>query len=324
MLQSESKSFSKTLLNRRFIFFGGKGGVGKTTLASTFAIYAANHGKKTLIISTDPAHSLADCMDQEIGSEIVAIRDVENLYALEIDAEKATKEYGNILTQQGFENELVSQFLGDDDLSSLSPPGMDETVAFMKLMEFIEVDDIQKDKYDLYVYDTAPTGHTLKLLGLPDLTSNWLYKMAMLRQRFSSALGSFKKIFGGKKENDPDLRETIEQIRSRIIKARSHLQNPEETEFVPITIPTLMSIWETERLIEALHQFQISVNFIIVNQLNPENDCDYCKIRHKQQSEVVSQLKELYEEELAIKEVEMSREEIRGISKLKFFEKMLD
>jgi len=91
----------------KFIFAGGKGGVGKTTIASTIAIHYAKTGKKTLVISTDPAHSLADCLDQEIGSDIVPVREVDNLWALEIDSEKATQEYGNLLVQQGFEESAL-------------------------------------------------------------------------------------------------------------------------------------------------------------------------------------------------------------------------
>ncbi|MHA1983698.1 MAG: ArsA family ATPase [Candidatus Hodarchaeales archaeon] len=298
----------------KFIFAGGKGGVGKTTIASTIAIHYAKNGEKTLVISTDPAHSLADCLDQEIGSEIVPVREIENLWALEIDSEKATQEYGNLLVQQGFEeSNLFSQFFGGDDLSSLSPPGADETVAFLKLLEFME----NPMDYDVIVYDTAPTGHTLKLLSLPELTSNWLYKMILLRKRLSSTLGSFKKIFGGGKSDSGEFKETIETLRKRIESARKQLQNSDITEFIPITIPTLMSIWETERLLQALKQYGIKTSSIIVNQVNPENiECDYCKLKNKQHLEIIKQLNELYQDEYLIHSIEMSKEEIRGIKKL--------
>lgn len=295
---------------------GGKGGVGKTTIASSIAIYHALKGLKTLVISTDPAHSLADCLDQEIGSEIVPVRKIKNLWALEIDSEKATQEYGNLLVQQGFDqSSIFSQFLGGDDISSLTPPGADETVAFLKLLEFIE----NPLEYEVIIYDTAPTGHTLKLLSLPELTSNWLFKIAMLRQKLSSTLGGIKKIFGGggKNVNTADMKQSIDVLRKRIESAREHLQNHEETEFIPITIPTLMSIWETERLLQALRQYGISAKTIIVNQVNPENDkCDFCKLKHKQHNSIIDQLKDLYSDEYRIHTIEMFKDEIRGIDNL--------
>lgn len=300
----------------RFIFAGGKGGVGKTTIASSIAIHHALKGLKTLVISTDPAHSLADCLDQEIGSEIVPVRKIENLWALEIDSEKATQQYGNLLVQQGFdESSIFSQFLGGDDISSLTPPGADETVAFLKLLEFIE----NPLEYEVIVYDTAPTGHTLKLLSLPELTSNWLYRMAMLRQKLSSTLGGIKKIFGsgGKNTNSADMKQTIDVLRKRIESAREHLQNHQETEFIPITIPTLMSIWETERLLQALRQYGINAKTIIVNQVNPKNDeCDYCKLKNKQHTTIIDQLKDLYSDEYNIHTIEMMKDEIRGTDNL--------
>ena len=115
------------ILQKSFIFLGGKGGVGKTSLAASLAIYAASQGIDTLIISTDPAHSLSDSLDQEIGSEEIAVNLVDNLYALEIDSEKAAAEYKVLLEASG-SSEMLNQFLGDDDISGLTPPGTDETV----------------------------------------------------------------------------------------------------------------------------------------------------------------------------------------------------
>ena len=113
------------------------------------------------------------------------------------------------------------------------------------------------------------------------------------------------------------MRNMLLTLRKRIESARKQLQNNEITEFIPITIPTLMSIWETERLLQALKQYGIKAHSIIVNQVNPENSvCDYCKLKHKQHIEIIEQLKELYSDEYFVHSIEMSKEEIRGLQKL--------
>ena len=308
----------------KFIFLGGKGGVGKTSASSAIALRYAQSGKKTLVISTDPAHSLSDCLDQEIGHDIVKVRKADNLWGLEIDTEQATREYGNLFFQQQGESEegkIVQQLLGGEDLSGLTPPGADETIAFLKIIEFIE----NPVDFEVVVFDTAPTGHTLKLLSLPELTSNWIYKMVKIRKRISSTMEGIKRIFGGSKEKRPDLEASIEEVKKRIEIARKHLQNPEETEFIPITIPTLMSVWETERLLEALKRYQIHVNHIVINQVNPPNPtCEYCTIRNKQQMSVIEEIKELYSDEYKIHIIEMQKQEIQGIEQLQEFAKYFD
>ena len=316
-MKKQDSPKKQDLLSKRFVFFGGKGGVGKTSIASALGVYAAKKGIKTLIISTDPAHSLADCLDQEIGGEIVQIRQVQNLWGLEIDTERATKEYGSLLMQTsagGDEGNLLKAVLGDD-ISGLNPPGADEAVAFLKLIEYIE-----KPTHDLLIFDTAPTGHTLKLLALPQMMDNWLFRMISLRQRMASSFKAIKRLFGGGQQEEGDLKTALEGIRSRVEKARLHLQNADETEFVPITIPTLMSIWETERLLQALREFKIHCGRILVNQVNPENDnCPYCQVRYKQQTLVISDFEDLYANEFRIRKILMSIEEIRGIARLEEF-----
>ena len=302
------------ILQKSFIFLGGKGGVGKTSLAASLAIYAASQGIDTLIISTDPAHSLSDSLDQEIGSEEIAVNLVDNLYALEIDSEKAAAEYKVLLEASG-SSEMLNQFLGDDDISGLTPPGTDETVAFAKVLEFIE-----NPSHELLIFDTAPTGHTLRLLSLPEVMDSWLYRIISLPNKIGSLFGGFKSIFSSKdkKNKAVDPQESLKQLQKRVKIAEKILTDPEQTEFIPVTIPTLMSIWETDRLIAALREYNISSKQIIVNQINPKNEtCTYCMKRHSQQWDLIKDFKELYEDEFAISTVEMFNMELRGIDMLK-------
>jgi arsenite-transporting ATPase len=302
------------LLKKSFIFLGGKGGVGKTSLASSLAIYAAKQGIDTLIISTDPAHSLADSLDQEIGSEEVQINNIDNLWALEIDSEKAAAEYKALLDASG-SSEVFNQFLGDDDdISGLTPPGTDETVAFAKVLEFME-----NPSHELLIFDTAPTGHTLRLLSLPEVMDSWLYKIISLPNKINNLFGGFKSLFGGKdkKNNSVDAQESLKQLQKRVKIAKEILTDPEKTEFIPITIPTLMSFWESDRLIAALREYNISSKRIIINQLNPKNEtCSFCLKRNSQQMELINDFKELYGEEFDIKTIEMLSNELRGVEML--------
>ena len=302
------------IFQKSFIFLGGKGGVGKTSLAASLAIYAASQGIDTLIISTDPAHSLSDSLDQEIGSEEIAVNLVDNLYALEIDSEKAAAEYKVLLEASG-SSEMLNQFLGDDDISGLTPPGTDETVAFAKVLEFIE-----NPTHQLLIFDTAPTGHTLRLLSLPEVMDSWLYRIISLPSKINNLFGGFKSLFSSKdkKNKAGDPQESLKQLQKRVKIAEKILTDPEQTEFIPVTIPTLMSIWETDRLIAALREYNISSRRIIINQINPKNEsCSFCMKRHSQQWDLIKDFKELYADDFSISTVEMFNEELRGINMLK-------
>ena len=301
------------LLNKSFIFLGGKGGVGKTSLASSLAIFAANQGIDTLIISTDPAHSLSDSLDQEIGSDEIPINTFDNLWALEIDSEKAAAEYKAMLDASG-SNEMFNQFLGEDDITGLTPPGTDETVAFAKVLEFIE-----NPTHELLIFDTAPTGHTLRLLSLPEVMDSWLYKLISLPNKLNSLFGGFKSLFGNKdKKKGQDPQESLKQLQKRVKIAQKLLTDPEKTEFIPVTIPTLMSIWETDRLIAALREYNIASKRIIINQINPKNEsCAFCMKRNSQQLELIEDFKQLYEDDFQIKTIEMFNTELRGAEMLK-------
>ncbi len=304
---------SNSLFNKHFLFFGGKGGVGKTTMAAATAIRAADLGHNTLLVSTDPAHSVSDSLDQKIGGDdYIKVNDVENLWAIELNTDQAMSTYSEMISQQdptGAFNEL----LGDGDPSSLSPPGTDETVAFIQLLEFI-----QNPEYDIVVFDTAPTGHTLKLLQLPELTQSWLFRLIKMRRRLGGLMGGFKSLFGGGSELDEqDAFDKLEELRDQVEIARTHLSNNEETEFVAVTIPTIMAIWETERLIRALFEVAFPITRIYINQLQPENpDCSYCKNRYTEQLKNIEKIKDLYDE-FDLHEIPSFEYEIRGVAHLR-------
>ena len=166
---------------------------------------------------------------------------MDNLWAMEIDSEKAAAEYKALLDASG-SSEMLNQFLGEDDISGLTPPGTDETVAFAKVLEFIE-----SPTHDLLIFYTAPTGHTLRLLSLPEVMDSWLYKIISLPNKINNLFGGFKSLFSGSKKDKPDPQESLKDLQKRVKIAEKLLTDPEKTEFIPVTNPTLMTIWETDR-----------------------------------------------------------------------------
>ncbi|MHA2366511.1 MAG: ArsA family ATPase [Candidatus Hodarchaeales archaeon] len=302
------------LLSKQFVFFGGKGGVGKTSFAASLAIFAADQGIDTLVLSTDPAHSLSDAFDQEIGSEEIPIRGVANLYAMEIDSDKAASEYKTLIQSQGTED-IFNQLLGGDEggLAGMTPPGTDESVAFAKVLEFME-----SPNHQLMIFDTAPTGHTLRLLSLPEVMDSWLYRIITLPKKIGSAFGGLKSLFGGGKKDKNSPQDMLNQLRSRVKIAQKLLADPNQTEFVSVTIPTLMAIWETDRLITALREYHIPSRHLLINQINPENpECSFCTKRHFEQSKIISEIFDLYSEEFTIQEIFLMADELRGVDKLR-------
>ncbi len=302
------------ILSKKYLFFGGKGGVGKTTFSAATAVLASDMGYKTLVISTDPAHSLSDSFDYQIGGQdFTKIPNTSNLYALEIDTERAVSEYGDLLATQD-DTGLFNEIIGEDP-SNLMLPGSDEAVAFIQLLSFME-----NPEFDLIVFDTAPTGHTLKLLSLPEMMDSWLFKLIKMRRRLSNMMGVVKQLFSGPRSQSQEEQAfaALEEMKRRVERARVHLANEEETEFIAVTIPTVMAIWETERLIRTLNQYSIPIKRIIINQLQPDNpSCPYCRTRHKMTQENLEQLHFLYEDLYELIEVPMFEYEIRGVQRLR-------
>ena len=179
----------------QYYFFSGKGGVGKTTVAAATALWFARHKKKTLVISIDPAHSLADSFEQPIGPTVTKLTD--RLWGLEIDPAQSLGEYKEKLLPKLEGSPLNAMGLGDIMDIAGSTPGIDELAAFDKFLQFLN-----SDEYDIIVFDTAPTGHTLRFLSLPDVLDSWVGKAIKMRMMFSNVTGLLSRLlpFGQKEE----------------------------------------------------------------------------------------------------------------------------
>ncbi len=302
----------KQLLKKKtqFILFGGKGGVGKTTCASSCAVKLAKDKKlKILIFSTDPAHSLGDSLEQKLSNEPQLVSDFKNFFALEIDAKKTwedfKKEYGDdireILNEGTY---LEAQEVSE--LFDLSLPGLDEVMGLKRIMDFME-----EEKYDRYILDTAPTGHTLRLLALPDLLDNWIKYLAKLRWKYRYMVSRFSK-----KSGEDAIDKFLMNMKKTVKHVNELLTDPEKTEFVAITIPEALGVYETKRMIEDLDVMNIPVRHIVINNIVPkEQGSAWLEARRKTQENYIKELKKDFEN-YEFTEIEQEPEEIKGLKKL--------
>jgi len=319
------------LLNLNMIMFGGKGGVGKTTCASSSAIWAAEHGRNTLIISTDPAHSLGDSLGVDLPpGEPKQIPGIDNLTALEINPKANISEFRgltniNPIEEMGMPDIMGGMPLMEDlqELTSMNPPGIDEALALLKMLEFVETEH----NYDLIIFDTAPTGHTLRFLSLPETLSGWIGKLINMRIKFGNMFGAIKRIFTRDEKKEDNSLKILERLNNSILNARDDLTNPLKNSFVIVMIPEEMAITETGRLLNELIKNNIPVSNIVVNQLyqDPSDLCNFCRARREMQQRNLIKIREIFNEKLGknLIEIPLFKEEIRKYSKLKELGKYL-
>jgi arsenite-transporting ATPase len=295
-----------------YYFFSGKGGVGKTSMAAATALWFSKHGKKVLIISTDPAHSLSDSFDKKIGGEIKKLG--SNLYAVEIDPKIAMAEYKAKFTPQIEKVEYLKGLgLGEMfDMADMTP-GIDEVAAFDKFLQYMH-----SKEYDVIIFDTAPTGHALRFLSLPDVLDSWVGKLIKFRMRFAGIANMFKKILPfGQPEDAPQLgTDQLDGMKKSIEDAKEILTNPLKTHYNIVTIPEHMAVLESERCIGTLKEYQIPVKTVIVNQLVPENKgCRFCSEKRKMQQGRLKSIKDKFSK-FDIKTMPMFEHEVRGFKAL--------
>lgn len=302
----------------QFYFFSGKGGVGKTSMSAATALYFAKKGKKVLIISTDPAHSLSDSFEEKIGGEIKKLR--KNLFAVEIDPKKAMQEYkekimGHIEKVDYLKDLGLEETFGVADMS----PGIDEVAAFDKFLQYMHSGD-----YDVIIFDTAPTGHALRFLSLPDVLDSWVGKIISIRMKLAGLASMIKKFLPFTKDDEqPSIgTEQLEAMKKRIEDAKKILTDKNKTHFWIVTIPEQMSIYESERARKMLESYGINVTGVIVNQLIPKNKCEFCQARREMQQKNLKLIHEKFSD-VKIKEIPLFKHEVKGYDKLEIIGKML-
>ncbi|MCJ1231336.1 Golgi to ER traffic- protein [Toensbergia leucococca] len=307
----------------RWIFVGGKGGVGKTTTSCSLAIQLAKVRKSVLLISTDPAHNLSDAFSQKFGKEARLIDGFDNLSAMEIDPNGSIQD---LLKEGGEGAEEAMAGMGGmggmmQDLA-FSIPGVDEAMSFAEVLK-----QVKSLSYETIIFDTAPTGHTLRFLQFPTVLEKALAKLSQLSTQFGPMLNSVIGARGGLPggQNLDDLLQKMESLRETIGEVNTQFKNPDMTTFVCVCIPEFLSLYETERMIQELASYEIDTHAIVVNQLlfpKKSNDCEQCNARRKMQKKYLEQIEELYDEFNVVK-MPLLVEEVRGKERLEKFSEML-
>ncbi|MBU1205731.1 MAG: ArsA family ATPase [Proteobacteria bacterium] len=247
----------------QLILFGGKGGVGKTTCATATALHLARifPEHSFLLVSTDPAHSLAD--------SLAGFPPPDNLKILEFDAQESLEAFKAEHNQKLREIASRGTFLDDEDINQfldLSLPGMDELLAFLEISSWVE-----DRSYDCIIVDTAPTGHTLRLLSMPELLRKWLEALDALLAKHRY----MKKLFAGAYRRD-DLDFFLEKLSLSVKKIEILLRDPVRCRFVPVMLAEALSISETDRLVDELERLKVPLTDIVINRLYPESTCPVC------------------------------------------------
>lgn len=280
----------------KIIFFGGKGGVGKTTCSASYALYEANRGLKTLLVSTDPAHSTSDIFEKEISDSISNL--LPNLDAIEISGEKESKKYMDSV--RGSLKQIVSPIIVKEinkqiDAASISP-GTEEAALFDKMIEIIIE---QNDEYDRIIFDTAPTGHTVRLLSLPELLGAWLDSLI---QKRSKSVNLMSMALKGQKASDKDLGndEVIKILKKRydkVLSAKKIMMDEKQLSFIFVINAEKLPIDETVKAINILEKYNILVSSIIVNKILPDNMQDeFWKSKKEQEQKYLKIIAETFKD----------------------------
>lgn len=277
----------------KYIFFSGKGGVGKTTMASATAIHHALDGKKTLIVTTDPASNLADVFEQKIGHKITQINGIDNLYAMEIDPDEATREYKEKIIAP-FREVMPEDVIASID-EQLSGPCATEMASFDRFIDFME-----GDEYEVIVFDTAPTGHTIRLLELPVDWSKHIEE---------SAKGSGQTCLGPV--------QTIQESKDKYDRATALLKNPQKTTFIFVMRPEELSLYETIRASKELETIGINSGEIIINGILPKEVCEieFFKKKYESQQQVIKKAEKALNK--TKRYMFLRNSEVKGIKALK-------
>ncbi|XP_068650144.1 ATPase GET3A-like [Aristolochia californica] len=289
----------------KWVFVGGKGGVGKTTCSSILSILLSAVRSSVLIISTDPAHNLSDAFKQRFTKSPTLVNGFTNLYAMEVDPNVENDDLPNVEGMDSFISELANAI-----------PGIDEAMCFAEMLKLVQTMD-----YSVIVFDTAPTGHTLRLLQFPSTLEKGLQKMMSLKNKFGGMLSQMTRLFGVDNEFGEDaILGRLESMKDVIEQVNKQFKDPDLTTFVCVCIPEFLSLYETERLVQELSKYEIDTHNIIINQVlfDEAIESKLLKARMKMQEKYVNQFYMLYDV-FHITKLPLLPEEVCGVEALREF-----
>ena len=301
----------RSLIDKQVLFFGGKGGVGKTTSASAVAVAASQTGKRVLLVSTDPAHSTSDIFERTIGPEPVPL--LPNLHGLEIDGEFESRRYVAEVKEhiRGlFGHHILKEANKQIDLAA-SMPGAEEMALFDRIGGLIRGED---DRFDLIIFDTAPTGHTLRLIRMPELMEAWIRALSRSRR---AMLGI---------EQDDATDPVMMSLSGRLehLKAfRARLLSPRVCAFVLVLVAERLPIEETARAIEQLEEAGVTIGGLVVNRVLPDTSPDpFLQARHDQEQVYLDEIDRRFTKHLTVRLPQLPSD-VHGVATLEHLSRVL-
>ena len=314
LVSTSMRGFFSGHAGLRYVFFGGKGGVGKTVLAGATAVRLARDGRRTLLASTNPVHSLSGLLDQDVFGKATDVRGVPGLAAFEIDTRDAIERSKREI------REKIQWFLKFAEISTKADefveaatmnPAFEESAMFENM-----VDLMFRDEYDVYVFDTAPTANARRLLGMSKVYGLWVQKMLKSREEAQSLRESLS--FTKKKEDDP-LMTYLVGFRDRIAHARELLTDPGRTAFFFVTLPEALPIAVIRRFIGWFTDFGIPVGGVVVNGvINPEageEQPEFVRNRIEMQAGYLGQIRDQFDGDVRAV-LPLYDSDIRGVAML--------
>ncbi len=253
----------------KILFFGGKGGVGKTSCSGAFALQKAREDNKVLLVSTDPAHSVSDLFEVKIGSDIVKVKD--NLYATEINPEEESENYIEGIRKNVnkiYSTVVVSEINKQLDAAKVSP-GTHEAALFDRMITIINE---TSEEYDYIVFDTAPTGHTVRLLTLPDLLESWIDSLLKKRQQTVKYKEMKEKKAVG--SSTDEVIEILMRRKRNLIRVKEILLDSGKLGFIFVLNAEKLAIDETIKAVDILKKYKVPIAGFVVNRILPDNPQD--------------------------------------------------
>lgn len=319
----------------KFVLVGGKGGVGKTTSSAALAVACAEQGHNTLIVSTDPAHSLGDALDVDLSSgDVVRIEGIAgaSLYAVEIKVDDAVAEFKRLVSGLAGEGGGGGGEIGIADFADIFdvvPPGVDELIALAKIVALARADAYDGMHFERVLVDTAPTGHTLRLLSFPDFLDRFIERLLVLQKRFRGAanvvggVSTLLKNFGAgvpppasaDDADEPTAVAALTTFQAQMRDLDGLLKDQTTSEFVIVSIPTALSLIESERLQAALQTQGIATRRGVLNRLiPPDGEETYIAQLAKGQAVCLDELRDLAQRSLLdVTEVGYFDVEVRAV-----------
>lgn len=317
------------IAKRRIVFFGGKGGVGKTTVSAALAVAAADAGKKVLLVSTDPAHNLGHLFNRKVGAAPVKL--APGLDGLELDPEQTVRQHLDEVTR-ALRKLMPAHLSGEVDKHmelSRDAPGMQEAAMLERIAEVVE----QSSAYDLIVFDTAPSGHTARLMALPEMMSAWtdgLIKRRDKADRFSAVLNSLNrdssvgdKMLGddsgdGEEDRESRIRRLLNRRKQRFAGLRDALSDQNQTGFVIVLAAERLPVLETIELYAQLQRARVNVAGLVVNKRLPEGMTGFLAERREQENIHLAMLQGKLAH-LPRKDLQLTAHDVLGVDALRAF-----